>query len=215
VSGLATLHVAGVQGVIFRLDTNTWTDERIEGVTSTIEDIHGLSDEELYAVGDNVLLRYDGTVWTSEAVPEDELGTPVANQGFRAKGVWAADSAHVWAVGDKGKIAFRDEAGVWSYQDSQWYGGTPFQAVWGFGPDHVYTLGTVGKVRRWNGSEWTVVEVKTPKKTSLGDKWPAEQVVPPEGPGLNYVGAFGLDSENLWFFDGGGLLLQYNDDYQL
>ena len=181
----------------------------------TFEAIWGPSADLIWAVGDNAIVRYDGTVWTEEVLPVDPPGTPEDNQGFRAKAVWGADASNVWAVGDRGKIAYSDGSGLWTFQDSQWYGGTPFTAVWGFSATDVFTLGAVGKVRRWDGAEWTVVEVKTPKKTPLGDQWPADQVVPPEGPGLTYVGAYGVDPEHIWFFTSEGLLIRYGDEYEL
>ncbi|MFT7621338.1 MAG: hypothetical protein ACI9WU_000499, partial [Myxococcota bacterium] len=129
--------------------------------------------------------------------------------------VWAADAANVWAVGDRGKIAYSKGSGAWEYQDSQWYGGTPFNTVWGFNESDVFVLGAVGKARRWNGQEWSPIEVKTPKKTHLGDLWPTDQVVPPEGPGISYIGAFAKDPVTLWFFTSEGLLIQFGDDYIL
>ncbi len=214
IESLGVLRVVGVSGTIQRLDTATWVDEGIEGLDATLEDIIHI-DGQHFAVGDQALLHHDGEAWAQDELPEDAPGTPPANQGFSAKGVWAASHDAVWAVGGGGKIAFRGADGTWAFQDSQWYGGTPFNAVWGFNDQDVFAVGAVGKARRWNGTEWTVMEVKTPKKTKFNDPWPSDQVVPPEGAGVTYIGAFAKDPLNIWLFTGEGLLIQYNDDYQL
>lgn len=214
ITSLAVLHVVGEQGSVFRLDNTTWTDESLEGIDGALNAIYGLDDGTMFAVGKDALLSFDGTVWTQEVIPEDPPGTVEANKGFTGRAVWAADAANAWAVGDNGKIAYRDGAGTWTYQDSQWFGGTPFNMVWGLSATDVIVAGTVGIARRWNGTEWTIMEVKTPKKTPLQDLWPPDRKVPPE-PQLDYIGAHGLDASHLWLFDRGGLLIRYNDEYQL
>ena len=129
--------------------------------------------------------------------------------------MWGAYPDNIWAVGNNGKIAYRDGSGTWTFQDSNWFGPTPFNAVWGFSKDDVIVAGNVGKVRRFDGTAWQVVETKTPKKTQFGDAWPSDQVVPPESTDLNYVGLFAQDPDNIWLFDRNGLLVQYNNDYEL
>ena len=38
-----------------------------------------------------------GSEWVKEEAPEDPLGTPSMNKGFRGKAIWAADADKVWA----------------------------------------------------------------------------------------------------------------------
>ena len=216
ITNLATLHVAGVQGAMSRLDNSTWTDERVEGVTSTINDMWGPGGGIIWAVGDNVILSYDGTEWTSEALPDNyPVGTPEANKGFNAKAVHGTDAENIWAVGDKAAVAYRGSDGVWTFQDPDWGGGTPFNAVWGRAGDDVFIAGAKGIVRQYIGEDpWSSVAVKTPKKTPLGDKWPAERSVPLDTNLLNYVGIFGTGDQT-WLFTGNGTLIRHDDQYEL
>ena len=144
-------------------------------------------------------------------MPEDPPGTPEANMGIRALDVWGSDADNVWAVGEWGKIAYRDSTGTWTYQDSQWYA-TPFTNVWGLSSNFVLAAGTKGTVRQFDGEAWQILAPQTPKKTASGEKWPSGQVVP-AGPMLSYTGSYALDENNIWLFDATGKLIQYNDKY--
>jgi hypothetical protein len=214
ISNVSSLTVVGVSGSIYRLNVSTWVDQRIPGIDANIEAIWGPNDVELFAGGNNLLLHYDGSEWTQETLPVDDEETSDANKGFKLRDIHGADKDNVWAVGDKGKVAFRDAAGVWKFQDSQWKI-LPFNAVFALSSSDVITVGEKGKARRYSGQEpWGILKVETPKKTPTGDKWPAAQKVPPQDL-LQYVGCWALDAENIWLMDGKGLLIQYNDDYKL
>ncbi|HIN85400.1 MAG TPA: hypothetical protein EYN06_02885 [Myxococcales bacterium] len=209
ISNVTSLTVVGVAGSIYRLNVDTWEDQRIGGESATLETLWGPNDTELFAGGDNILLHYDGSTWTVEDLPLDAEET-----GFKIKDLTGTDKDHVWAVGDKGKVAFRDASGTWSYQDSQWKI-LAFNAVYALSENDVITVGDKGKARRYLGQEpWDILKVVTPKKTPLGDKWPAGQKVPPEDL-LKYVGCWAADADNIWLMGSTGLFVQYNDDYIL
>ena len=90
-----------------------------------------------------------------------------------------------------------------------------FTKVWGLSATHVLAAGAKGIVRVFEGGEaWALVEPKSPKKTPLIDDWPADRKVPPAGT-LDYVGIFGLDAEHLWLFDKAGVLVRYDNEYEL
>jgi len=203
--------VVGVAGSIYRYDGADWENQTIPDTSGTLSAVWGTSANNLYAVGDKLLLHYNGTEWLSETMPEDPPGTPEANMGISARAVAGSDADHVWAVGDQGKVAFRDAAGVWAYQDAQWYA-TPFQGVWAGQANFALAVSAKGNVRQFDGTTWQIVDVATPKKTLTGEKWPPEQVVP-KGPTLDYVGAYAVDETHIWLFDKTGKLLQYNMNY--
>jgi len=211
ISKATSITAVGVAGSLYRYDGAEWENQTLPDTTGTLWDVWGTAEDNLYAVGDRLLLHYNGTEWVSETMPADPPGTPEGNQGIRARAVAGVDADHVWAVGDQGKVAYRDASGEWSYQDALWYP-TAFTGIWTGAADFALIVSAKGQVRRYDGSEWGIVDVATPKKTTTGELWPAEQAVP-KGETLDYAGVYAMDSENIFLFSKTGIMLQYNTDY--
>ena len=206
--------VVGVQGSIYRFEDLVWKDERVAGVTATLQALWASADGTLaIAGGEGTLLARIGGKWAAEALPPDPPGTPAGNV-FTVRSIWGPDASHVWAVGSLGRIAFRGEAGTWTYQDSQWFA-TAFNTVFGLSATDVLVAADKGQVRRFDGTAWQIVEMKTPKKTPAGQPWPPDQVVPNPPGSLDFVGAWASEPLHLWLMESSGKLVQYNADYKL
>lgn len=102
------------------------------------------------------------------------------------RGVWGADPAHVWAVGDSGKILFYDGS-TWTAQTS----GTAFSllGVWGNDASNVWAVGAGGTILKWNGTNWTAQSSGTSQT-------------------LNAVS--GYDLNNVWAVGSSGTIRKWN-----
>jgi len=124
----------GTSGAIIRYQSGLWSS-MTSGTTAALYGVSGANTTTVSAVGDTgKTLSYAnvGTAWTTQ--------TP-ASRNLRA--VWAADSAHVYAVGVAGT--------GWAYNGSVWYvlstGITPdLLTVYGTSATNVYVAGALGVV---------------------------------------------------------------------
>jgi|HubBroStandDraft_2_1064218.scaffolds.fasta_scaffold00914_3 hypothetical protein len=124
----------GAAGAIVRYQSGLWSS-MTSGTTAALNGVSGVSPTTMAAVGDTgKTLSYAnvGTAWTTQAPAARNL-----------RGVWAADSAHVYAVGVAG-------AG-WAYNGSVWYvlstGVTSdLSTVYGTSATNVYVGGLLGVV---------------------------------------------------------------------
>jgi cysteine-rich repeat protein len=109
--------------------------------------VWGSAPEDVFAVGDRKILHYDGSTWTSQALPA------AVEQGYTA--VWGTASNNVYALGDKRLDHYDGTSWSTSYT-------TPFQgrAIWGSSPNDIWIGGTNDSasvfLAHWNGSVWTV-----------------------------------------------------------
>jgi hypothetical protein len=71
-------------------------------------DIWGASPSDIFAVGDNIIIHYNGTNWT----------TMVNNSNYNLKAVWGSSSSNVFAVGAQGLILHYDGSS-WQSMNSQ------------------------------------------------------------------------------------------------
>jgi hypothetical protein len=90
----------GEGGVTVRWNGSTWQNVP-STLGSDLRDVQMLSSGEGYAVGQNVIARWDGSRWASVATPPDNLN-----------GVFMSDPGEGWAVGEEGAI-WRATGGTW------------------------------------------------------------------------------------------------------
>jgi hypothetical protein len=199
--------VVGVAGTIYRWTNSQWNKESLSSA-NTIQAVHG-ADELLFATGDDSLLYYDGTSWITEDLPEDPLGTPQANLGFRGRDIWAASATAVWAVGDLGKVAYRGTDGTWVRQDAKWQA-TAFRHIVGRDQNSLYAMGDKGLLREYSNGEWLVPTVESPEFTNSvpPTPWPSERIVPPQAT-LEFVGGTARPDGELWLFTLTGQWITY------
>lgn len=148
--------MVGNGGTIIHWDGSTWTRQELETPTDqALWGVWGASPDDLWAVGGNgraegqaTILRYDGSVWRTVAVPALERSNVWAF--FK---VWGTGPDDVWMVGQRGAVL-------------QWNGSELVEhlvgtsedliSVWGTGPDHIAVVGGRGNgvVSTWDGAEW-------------------------------------------------------------
>lgn len=147
-SGAASFLAVTDYGQIWRWTGGAWTAVR---AGNAYFGLHGASATEVYAVGDGVISRFDGTTWADAGnVPAVELHA-----------VWAS-SGLAFAVGDRGTILRSTGGNVWTAMPS----GTTasLNAVWGNGTT-AFAVGDDGVVLRYTGTatagEWTPLAAPT------------------------------------------------------
>jgi cysteine-rich repeat protein len=108
--------------------------------------VWGSAPDDVFAVGGGKILHYDGSTWTSQAVP-------VPAQGYTA--VWGTGATNVYALGDKRLDHYDGTSWSASYTP-------PFQglALWGSSPNDIWIGGGNDSaavfLAHWNGSAWIV-----------------------------------------------------------
>ncbi len=121
---------------------------RNAGTSKDLFGVWGKSRTEAYIVGDGVLLRWDGTAWTSEA--PDGLGV--------LRGVHVpADGSTVVACGDGGVVLRRDGAGKW--QPEQTSSKLNLQAIWAVDASQVWAVAEQGRALRLSGGAWNETDM--------------------------------------------------------
>jgi hypothetical protein len=104
---------------------------------------------------------------------------------------WGTGMAPVWAVGDKGLIQRRDEAGTWTPEFDVSIGSAQLNAVWGASLVDIWAVGAGGViVHRDSSGDW--VNQQLSSATDLFGVW---------GTGSRDVWAVGLNGA-AWHYDG-------------
>ncbi|MEZ4457613.1 MAG: SDR family NAD(P)-dependent oxidoreductase [Gemmatimonadales bacterium] len=133
--------VGGSGTVIITRDGGTTWRRMNSRTDATLTAVWGSSASDVYAVGSSgVLIHYDGASWEQVA-----LGTEQA-----LLGVWGIDRNHVYVVG--AGVAFRFDGQRWNAMPGA--AGAELWAVWGTGPDLLYSSGQNGILMRWDGTAW-------------------------------------------------------------
>jgi photosystem II stability/assembly factor-like uncharacterized protein len=136
--------VVGERGIVLhrRGRAGRWA-EQPPLTTQFLRHVFGLSDREVFAVGDRgTVLRWNGLGWRAMVTPSDTI----------LRGVWASGPDDVFAVGGAGTIL--------RYDGVRWYPmpsptSRELRAVWGTGPTDVYAAGEQGTLLRFDGARWT------------------------------------------------------------
>jgi hypothetical protein len=108
-----------------------------------VRSVAGTSAQSLWAVGEGVLLHFDGQRW-------DTACAPLA--GFDLWSSFAAAPGDAWLAGDR----------VLGHFDGTTWGDTPspleqqVPALWGSAQE-AFALDFAGSIARWDGARWTVV----------------------------------------------------------
>jgi hypothetical protein len=175
---------------VFRYEDGVWTDLNKRSITQDdIIDIAGVRRNDVYAIGHNMLLHYDGSDWTwvnsaggnyAMAVWVDKStgvwigdsegggyrlhGTTLSPEdlglhGHRVFDIWGDDNVMV-AVGSAGSASIRKD-GVWHYIPTG--SSHPLYAVWGFNPEHIYAADYFDhQVYAYDGRTWKTMTLDIP-----------------------------------------------------
>ncbi|MBS1152809.1 MAG: putative lipoprotein, partial [Myxococcaceae bacterium] len=157
--------IVGLQGFGTRLYGATRDGRLVEARTGSVSvragftggvrvnDVQGASPDSLFAVGENGdrpkvwRMTTDGGPFVDERV--DLL--PVPDQELTA--VWAVDDGLAYAVGSRGALLERSDAGWRALGPAD--GG--LRAVRAFGPGRIYAATSDGRVLRYDGARWQLL----------------------------------------------------------
>jgi hypothetical protein len=133
------LWAAGASGTLLQYSASTgWSPMAAPvGTLSGLGSLLAFSPSQIFAVGGNEWLEYDGQAWTQRAFP--------AALDLELLGLWGPTAQGLWGVGPSGK-AWRFENGVgdWSVTDTQ----ELLRAIHGTDEQHVWAVGFNGTVLR-------------------------------------------------------------------
>lgn len=127
--------------------------------------ITAIAPDDLWAVGEYTTCRYDGTTWTSVALPSNL-------SGVRFNGVDGVAGNNLWAVGTETtcgpqSCSFAAVGGHWN--GSSWtrfnLPGAAIEDVVTLAPDDAYAVGTFSlgtMIAHWDGSTWSNIPAPDP-----------------------------------------------------
>jgi hypothetical protein len=135
-----------VAAVIAACPPGQWcVESAADAEAPLLHSVFAINAGDVFAVGDNgTILRRTNSEWRAMS-----SGTTV-----NLRGVWAASSTDVWAVG-VGTILHFDGT-VWSTVPAP--DSLPLDAVWGSGRGDVWMVGS-SRVLRWNGAGFTTFDL--------------------------------------------------------
>jgi len=128
---------------IFHFDGSNWILQ-YEG-SHGLSNIWGTCESNVFAVGEGIILHYDGRMWSEQEVP---VTSGLAD-------IWGSSSHDIFAVGSAGTILHYDGYN-WSSQES----GTNenLWQVWGTGSNNVFARGN-NIILHFDGSSWVKYEL--------------------------------------------------------
>jgi len=177
--GFADDLVFAVGSGIRRWDGANWTVEELPvQLSNSLEDVWGSSPSDIWAVGRDMILHFDGEAWSQQSEPFAAITEPMRLKD--ANGVWGSGPDDVFIAMRTGVLHF--DGASWDYvSTSEMSGeGSPKQteylyAIDGGGPNAVWVVGQDGFVARWDGSGWTTERTTT--STLLQGVWVGEDAV--------------------------------------
>lgn len=112
-----------------------------------LNDVHMLSSSEGWAVGENTIVRWDGTGWQDFMQPNGTL-----------RAIDMTSASNGWAVGDNG-LMMRWDGTTWAYGEGITV--NHLNGVSLVSTTDGWAVGNDGVILRWNGSEWNLVSSPT------------------------------------------------------
>jgi hypothetical protein len=151
------------------------------GTTERLTGVWGASASDVWAVGYGTILHYNGTAWSSVAIPATGAASFLLS-------VWGSSASDVWAVGYETTnftpTILHYNGTTWSTVSS---GVTQLlTSVWGTSASDVWVVGVVGTILHYDGSSWTVLLPTGAAGTT------------------NFFGAWGSSPSNMWFVSSTG-----------
>jgi hypothetical protein len=163
----------------------------------SLNGVAGIASNDVWAVGTNVILHWNGSVWTD--VPDNIPFDICLNPRGIYKSVSVVASDNVWATGFCSGSGFSQTAYVAHWDGSQWSvtslgflssGPIQLNSVKAISADDVWAVGSryaqgrhVPWVEHWDGSQWTTVLPVDPE---------------PIGPSVDLYGIATTGGDELW-----------------
>lgn len=188
------VYAVGVGGGFAHYDGQAWS-EHDSGTTQDLWGIWGKTPTDMWIVGgtvgegEPVLLHYDGTTLTPEAVPANDLG---ATALFKIWGI----GERVLAVGANGLIIERTN-GAWQQVIAGAAANEDFVSLWGTSESNIVVVGgrTNAQIAHFDGTAWNAFKpIGTPGLNGCFMDRPDQAIV---GGGVGYVGRFNPATEAL------------------
>ncbi len=202
----------------YRFQDDTWTNLDKEYITrNTAYGIGGRDPDNIYAVGPEMILHYNGVAWEwvnaglgswLRAVCVEPNGNVVAVGGgpviveydgtswtkrqipFDSYDFFDVASVGntIFAVGDNGLVAIRKEHHWYLMQPTGW----DLRAVWGYDERHVYAASAkFNEICFYDGNRWEPINIEGPSLASMISIW-------------------GTSPQNIFILDYDGTLAHFN-----
>jgi hypothetical protein len=139
--------------------TSGWCWENPLPFGNSLASVWAASSTNVWAVGNELILHYDGTAWSNVGFP------PSFDKYHDLHSVWGSGPSDVWAVGS--------QAGIFHYDGTAWTlavpgGGDPYVTVAGNGPSDAYVFYSDGSVSHWDGTSWNDTGLTAPYGVTAG-----------------------------------------------
>lgn len=144
---------ASTGGITLHYDGTSWTSVP-NGSSWDLNGIHGLSANEIYAVGDpDPILGGPGEFWKWNGTQWSPMSNSVNGQLWR---VFAVSSTEIWAAGFNGLLIRHSgsSANFVSLSSIGVTSSTELRHIWGTGSNNLFLVGSNGYAARYNGSAW-------------------------------------------------------------
>lgn len=121
-------------------------------VTQNLRGVWGMSDNDIWAVGDGgTVVHFDGKAWSPAKSGTAENLT----------GVYGVAQNDVWASSEKGSVLHWDGS---SWTQASHSAGLTLLSIWASGPKDVWAGGMDGEgdagiIYRWDGTKWTMQQI--------------------------------------------------------
>ena len=183
-SSISNIFAVGEQGLVAYYNGTEWEKTTIPGIQGSCWGISGISESDIYIVGDTHIFRcYGINAW--DRMNYSYLKAKLPSDEF--KGVWYNSSSDVYVVGAGGTILHYDGT-EWTIMDS----GTTerLTGIWGSSSSDIFAVGRNGTILHYDGSNWSQMDGGTRKE--LTGIWGSSStdvfVVGKEGTILHYDG---------------------------
>ena len=227
-----SIYAVGANGLMLHFNGEAWSTIP-SGCSTTLREIWGTADDDLYIVGDQCKVHYDGHAFT-------ELNLPPGNY----QRIWGSsrDNIVVWGV-ETNRHPFHFNGSDWTpveiptsselmdlngnaadniyavgtdgaivrYDGLNWQKVTgddelSLAGVWGWDENDVYAVGNKGRVVHYDGTSW--VDMPTPTTYDLAAVWgmPGEKMV-----AVGQGGTIIAYSGNAWTIVETATALDFND----
>lgn len=145
-TGANDIWAVGEGGVILHWDGSKWSNTT-SGTTEFLSSVWAIASNDAWAVGDvGVVIHWDGASW--------KVVSSGTSKNF--SGVWASGRDDVWMVGDETALHWTGS----KFIPGGDFSGSNLYAIWGAGTNNIYVSSGYGSLRRWDGTQWTIINSK-------------------------------------------------------
>ena len=123
------------------------------GTVNELDGVWGTSASNVWAVGYETILHYDGATWSPVAV-----GSPLF--GIWLFGIWGSSASDIWAVGFEASVTpviFHYDGANWSSVPGPSATQAEYTSVSGTSASDVWASGPRGFVSHYDGTSWSKV----------------------------------------------------------